>query len=60
MTPKTRKSEINDGKYYAQITIEKGFKTKAAAERWAQALDTRFTAEAEVDSISTSIWEPAT
>lgn len=53
------KSEIHDGKYYGQITYEKGFKTKEEAERWVQDQDARLTLAAEVDTISTAIWEPA-
>jgi hypothetical protein len=44
--------------YVAQVTVEKAFRTKAEAERWAQQQDTKLTLEAEVDSISRSIWEP--
>lgn len=44
--------------YIAQVTVEKAFRTKAEAERWAQQQDTKLTLEAEVDSISRSIWEP--
>ena len=45
--------------YVAQVTYEKAFSSKSAAERWAQQQDTKLTLEAEADSISTSIWEPA-
>lgn len=48
------------GPYFGQVTYERGFKTKAEAERWLQGEDTKLTLAAEVDSISTSLWEPAT
>jgi hypothetical protein len=54
-----RKADTLDRKYVVQVTVEKGFDTKLEAERWAMVQDTRHTLEAEVDAISTSIWEPS-
>lgn len=44
--------------FYAQITVEKGFNTREEAVRWLQSRDDELTAEGDVDTISSSIWEP--